>query len=110
MAKAPTEIRSLARSHTDSALKTLVGIMNQSEAPAAARVSAANSILDRGWGKSEQHITVERIEDLTNEQLASELADAVAALRELGVDPASALGLANAAGSGAVTQGKGKLN
>jgi hypothetical protein len=56
MAKAPTEIRSLARSHTEAAINTLVGIMNQPGAPEAARVSAANSILDRGWGKPTQTI------------------------------------------------------
>lgn len=59
MAKTPTEIRSLARAHTETAINTLVGIMNQSEAPHAARVSAANSILDRGWGKAAQPITGE---------------------------------------------------
>jgi hypothetical protein len=56
MAKALAEIRSLARSHTESALNCLVGIMGQSDAPPAARVSAANSILDRGWGKPAQPI------------------------------------------------------
>jgi len=56
MAKAPTEIRSLARSYTESAIKTLAGIMQQPEAPEAARVSAANSLLDRGWGKAAQII------------------------------------------------------
>lgn len=56
MAKAPTEIKSLARSHTESALTVLAGIMNQSEAPAAARVSAAQALLDRGWGKPAQAI------------------------------------------------------
>lgn len=54
MAKAPIEIKSLARSHTETALRTLAGIMNQDDAPAAARVQAANSILDRGWGKAVQ--------------------------------------------------------
>lgn len=110
MAKTPTEIRSLARVHTDAALKTLVGVMNQPEAPAAARVSAANSILDRGWGKAEQHITVERIEDMTNEQLASELAEAIAAIRELGIDPAGVLAGAGADTSGQVPKGKAQLN
>lgn len=52
MAKASAEIRSLARSHTVKAINTLVGIMNEKKAPAAARVSASNSLLDRGWGKS----------------------------------------------------------
>jgi len=59
MSKASAEIRSLARSHTDKAVKTLVGIMSQTKAPAAARVAAANSILDRGWGKSTQPISGE---------------------------------------------------
>lgn len=56
MAKNPTEIRSLARSHTEKAINVLVGIMGQEDSPPAARVSAANSILDRGWGKPAQPI------------------------------------------------------
>ncbi len=51
MAKAPTEIRSLARSHTESAINTLSKIMVSSKAPAAARVAAATALLDRGHGK-----------------------------------------------------------
>src|ERR1700736_1880313 len=50
------EIRSLARSHTRTALNVLVGIMRSKDATAAARVSAANAILDRGWGKAPQAI------------------------------------------------------
>lgn len=57
MAKALTDIRSLARSHTETALKTLAGIMEQPDAPPAARVAAANSLLDRGWGKPMQAIS-----------------------------------------------------
>src|SRR5215831_9774557 len=38
------------------AVKTLAGIMNEPEAPAAARVAAANALLDRGWGKATQPI------------------------------------------------------
>jgi hypothetical protein len=56
MAKTPTEIKSLARSHTESALNCLAGIMNQNDAPPAARVSAAVALLDRGWGKPAQAI------------------------------------------------------
>ncbi len=56
MAKAPTQIRSLARSHTERAIQVLQGIMDQPDAPHAARVAAANSILDRGWGKPTQPI------------------------------------------------------
>lgn len=56
MAKAPTEIRSLARSHTETAIRVLAGIMQQEDAPPAARVSAASAILDRGWGRPAQAI------------------------------------------------------
>lgn len=56
MAKNLTQIKSLARSHTDSAITVLAAIMNQTEAPPAARVSAATSLLDRGWGKPTQPI------------------------------------------------------
>lgn len=56
MAKSLTEIRSLARSHTEAAINALLSVMNQPESPPAARVSAANSILDRGWGKAMQPV------------------------------------------------------
>jgi hypothetical protein len=56
MAKSLMEIRSLARSHTRTALNVLVGIMRSKDATAAARVSAANAVLDRGWGKATQPV------------------------------------------------------
>jgi hypothetical protein len=56
MARTLTEIRSLARSHTRSAIKALAGIMQCKDATPAARVSAANAILDRGWGKPPQAV------------------------------------------------------
>jgi hypothetical protein len=56
MAKSLTEIRSLARGHTRTAVNVLVGIMRSKDATAAARVSAANAILDRGWGKATQPV------------------------------------------------------
>jgi hypothetical protein len=54
VAKTLTQIRSLARSHTKTAVNVLVGIMRNADATPAARVSAANAILDRGWGKATQ--------------------------------------------------------
>lgn len=55
-ARTVTEIRSLARSHTRTAINVLVGIMRSADATPAARVSAANAILDRGWGKAVQSL------------------------------------------------------
>jgi hypothetical protein len=75
MAKAPTDIRSLARAHTDTAINTLAGIMREKEAPPAARVAAAQALLDRGWGKPAQtmEMTVKRISarELGDDELAN---------------------------------------
>src|SRR5437588_4887336 len=54
MSKTITEIRSLARSHTRTAINALVGVMKSKDATHAARVSAATAILDRGWGRPVQ--------------------------------------------------------
>jgi hypothetical protein len=54
-----TEIKSLARTQTKQAINTLLKIMLNEEAPAAARVSAAVAILDRGWGKPVQPVANE---------------------------------------------------
>jgi hypothetical protein len=54
MARTITEIRSLARSQTRTAINVLVGVMRAKDATPAARVSAATAILDRGWGKPVQ--------------------------------------------------------
>jgi hypothetical protein len=59
MAKAPIEIRSLARSHTEAAINTLLEINSDRSAAHSARVAAANSLLDRGWGKPSQPLTGE---------------------------------------------------
>ena len=53
MARAPTEIRSLARSHTEIAIKVLAGIAKDGTNDAV-RVAAACALLDRGWGKPPQ--------------------------------------------------------
>lgn len=49
-------VRDLARAQTENAIATLVNIMEDKEATAAARVGAASVILDRGWGKPAQPI------------------------------------------------------
>src|SRR6516164_8442526 len=58
MARAPTDIRSLARAHTEIAIKVLAGIAKDGTNEGA-RVSAAQALLDRGWGKAPQAQTGE---------------------------------------------------
>ena len=53
-AKEIVDIRSLARVHTATCIRTLASIVTQPKAPANARVAAAGQLLDRGWGKALQ--------------------------------------------------------
>jgi ubiquinone biosynthesis protein UbiJ len=57
--KVVKDVQDLARQHTLDAIDTLARIMGDEEAAPAARVAAANAILDRGYGKPAQHISAE---------------------------------------------------
>ena len=48
--------RQLAMPFVDEAVKALVDVLRDQEAPHAARISAANSILDRAFGKPRQEV------------------------------------------------------
>lgn len=53
------ELRALAQGFGPEAVETLVAIMRNGETPPAARVSAAEKLLDRGFGKPVQQVTGE---------------------------------------------------
>ena len=50
-----SKVRELARAHTEAAITKLVQIMEKGESEQA-QLGAANSLLDRGWGKPTQPI------------------------------------------------------
>ena len=54
-----TDLRDFARQHTRAAIETLVSVMEDPKSPAAARVAAAQGLLDRGYGKPTRHIEAE---------------------------------------------------
>ena len=54
--KMPTDVKALARVHTETALKVLAGIMSAVDAQPSARVAAATAILNRGWGQPQQAV------------------------------------------------------
>ena len=58
-------LRELARAHTKDAVDTLVTIMADEGAPEPARISAANSLLDRGYGRPAQTLADENGEALS---------------------------------------------
>src|SRR5262249_44537872 len=53
------EVKELARQHMPAAIEALASIMNNPNTSDAARVSAACALLDRGYGKPQQHIDAE---------------------------------------------------
>jgi hypothetical protein len=56
MAKLPTDIRTMARAHTETALRVLAKIVTAEDAPHSARVTAAIYLINRGWGQPAQTI------------------------------------------------------
>lgn len=52
--RALRDVRDAARAHTAQAVATLADIMLDRDNPPAARIAAAEALLDRGWGRSPQ--------------------------------------------------------
>lgn len=53
------EVLELAREGSLAAMRRLIAIVNDGEAPYAAQIAAANAVLDRAWGRPKQDIAVE---------------------------------------------------
>src|SRR5688500_1805009 len=77
------DVQTLARERTTAAISALTEIVEDRQAPPAARVSAATALLDRGYGKPPQSNTVtisqKDIKQLTDDEL---MPIAAAALKE----------------------------
>lgn len=55
----PDDVKEAAKALTSLAMKTLKEICEDSKAPPSARVTAAEAILNRAWGKPVQAVTGE---------------------------------------------------
>src|ERR1700761_6255303 len=54
--KQNVHVSELARQYTQDAIRCLASIINDEKAPPSARTTAANSLLDRGYGKPIQQL------------------------------------------------------
>jgi hypothetical protein len=76
--KSTAEIKAIAQPYSEQAVKTLAQIMQTGESEGA-RVSAANAILDRAWGKPSQAVLhsdpdggpIKHLHGLSDEALAA---------------------------------------
>ena len=80
-ARLNANIEEMARGYSSEALATLYEIMRSKQAPAAARVACANSIIDRGHGRPLQTVnstvtTKHDAADWTRDELVAFLNDA----------------------------------
>src|SRR5690606_19528839 len=77
--KQDPELKEMAKAQTPAAIRTLVEVMKSKKAPAAARVAAAQVVLDRGHGKPNQ--------STSNELTGKDGADLFEKLKGEGVSP-----------------------
>ena len=75
VSKATADIKTAALTHAESALATLASVMQGDEHPAAARVSAANAILDRAYGKPKQALDIDAKVDATVTEVRRTIVD-----------------------------------
>lgn len=74
--KTTRTIKQKAAEHGDNAITTLAAIMKDTENPPEVRIKAANSLLDRGFGKPPQYVemdinpTGETLEERQRRELA----------------------------------------
>lgn len=66
------ELKELAAVHTPQAIQTLADIMNDKNAPHAARVAASTALLDRVYGRPSQNVEA-RIETVDMGKAAAEV-------------------------------------
>lgn len=85
--KADKTIRDLAREHCPEAIKTLVHVMRHGDTSAAKNV-AANSIIDRGYGKPVQVTEMSGPEGGAIQIEMTEIEEAKARARQLAIEAA----------------------
>src|SRR5512140_280147 len=77
------DVQELAREKSPEAIETLANVMRDDKAPPAARVAAANALLDRGYGKPTQPIsqTLAKVDpsSLSDHELAAIVANGASA-------------------------------
>jgi hypothetical protein len=101
MAKNLGHIESLARSYTDTAIKTLAGIMMEPSAPARARIAAAAILLDRGWGKPKENVELPDAEPRQITHIVREIVHLPPGGVQLDMEPATRRGAKGDAGQSA---------
>lgn len=81
--KLTADVAWLAREHTMAAIATIYEIMIDSKQPAAARIKAAELILERGYGKVPQVLELNEFEKMPIKDVVGYVVEAAKTLGEL---------------------------
>lgn len=77
------EVVLFARDRSMAAMQVLEEVMLDKKESGSVRVAAANSFLDRAWGKPSQAVSIkDPVEDLSDAELLALMADAVKAAKK----------------------------
>ena len=79
--KIPPDVKEMARGLTKEAIATLAAVMRDAAAPHSARVRAAETLLDRAWGRPETSANIRISQDVRDLSTA----EILAALAALGI-------------------------
>jgi hypothetical protein len=83
--KIPEDVKELARGYSKEAISTLAAVMRDNAAPHSARVRAAETLLDRAWGRPESTANVRISQDVRDFSTA----EILVALAALGFEPSA---------------------
>src|SRR6266852_1449744 len=87
--KIPEDVKEMARGLTKEAISTLAAVMRDRTAPHSSRIRAAETLLDRAWGKPETsaNIRISRdVRDLSTAEILAALAALGVTGEEAGAD------------------------
>ena len=74
----------LAQAKSEEAINTLYKLMKNPKTPYAVRVRSAEILLDRAWGKPKEIVQIEKLDELTDAELETFIAEQEARLRSFG--------------------------
>ena len=77
----PFKLVALAREHSDAAIRFLVSAMEDPDMPPPVRLRAAEVLLDRGWGKAAQSVSVDVKDSTPSGVLGLSIMERVAQLK-----------------------------
>jgi hypothetical protein len=89
--KIPEDVKLMARGLTKEAIATLAAVMRDLTAPPSARIRAAETLLDRAWGRPETSATI-RINSDVRDLSTAEILAALAAFGIAAAEPGDAGG------------------